>query len=562
MLTPRSRWWAGRAAAAATVAGGMMVAACQIDRPEQSPIPATGAIFDVAKDGSLTKQSDAATEAVDTTEGKEQVSIPTEVALSTGSATTPLESFTSVVRTAVEQFYPNLLAERIPGSAINLYFLVDARGEMVKTAIDTEERSGSCSTTLRSGLAASGGQGEAPIASGGCGQISAGKMGPNKIRVYWAALKSQPGMEGAELTGPYRFAEVTRRGRPSEQALEAAVQQHHPSVLREGLPFGETLWFITDRNSRIVHTGRGPAFGSSRTAELQLEERFPRLDIGAITMSSQVSAATGDRIDVLWATLKEPGSPPDPQDALGSADPARHIRVFTVKTTAPGGTVRIRLSGEAARDLENFRIDGRFTREGNELIATTPFLFIPVSPAPFEATFTSSEGEVRIDAAANDSQVRMTGQRVVLGRKRAGAPIDLLGAERVQRIPLPSPAPDSAVSPVRQGPVSNFSITLNSTGPGIRATCGEGCAWGSLSADYPAGAYRITEHSIEPAQAGQGIAGPGPTAQFAMVVNTTERGIAANCERGCRWTNLGATNPGGTYRVTEQGIHAGRGDEQ
>ncbi|CAN5702035.1 hypothetical protein BH23GEM8_BH23GEM8_10840 [soil metagenome] len=178
---------------------------------------------------------------------------------------------------------------------------------MARTAIDTQERSGDCGGILQSGLGAA--VDWRGTEASGCLRFSAGQVGPNQIHIYWAALKPEPGAGGASPAGPYRFAEFGLRDRPSEGVLRSAIERYHPDVLREGLPIGEALWFVADRGGRVMHAGRGPVYGSSRTASLELEKMHTGIDIGPIWMSSQVRPGTGERIGLVWATVKEPARP-------------------------------------------------------------------------------------------------------------------------------------------------------------------------------------------------------------------------------------------------------------
>lgn len=61
MLSSTPRWWRIRAAGSFLLASGTVSAACQVDRPGQSPLPITGATYVVGEDGSLEKQNYPAT---------------------------------------------------------------------------------------------------------------------------------------------------------------------------------------------------------------------------------------------------------------------------------------------------------------------------------------------------------------------------------------------------------------------------------------------------------------------------------------------------------------------
>jgi hypothetical protein len=182
---------------------------------------------------------------------------------------------------------------------------------MVRTAIDTDERSGNCSVSLEAGLGT-------PVdlkstEGGGCAFYPAGRIGPNRLGVFWASLKSNAGTAGEP--GPYRFHAITSAGRPTEANLRAAVERYHPDVLREGLPRGKVVWFIADRDHRVLHTGRATFYANSDAAKRDLEALHPGVEIRGMLMGS-VPVETGDRIDLVWATLAaEPGAgaPPLPR---------------------------------------------------------------------------------------------------------------------------------------------------------------------------------------------------------------------------------------------------------
>lgn len=106
---------------------------------------------------------------------------------------------------------------------------------------------------------------------------------------------------------------------------------------------------------------------------------------------------------------------------------------------------------------------------------------------------------------------------------------------------------------------SEFSIVVNTTKAGIVVTCEEGCAWERVSAEYPGGAYRITEQGIEPVQQSNEVsADQEQSLGFSIIVNTTGDGIAATCNQGCTWERVSAQYPTEAYRITERGVEPTR----
>jgi hypothetical protein len=424
MLDAHSRGWWPRAVAASALAGLAIVAACRMEQPAQPPVPSTGATYALGEDDALTKLPDTAT-VIPAESVAERGRVPLPSATEGGSPrlgdSAELNPVQRMVLLAVERYYPNVLTEKIPGGRVNLYFLADERGEMVKTGFDTEPRSGSCSAALVSGL----GTAPDPHQLGwlGCGNFRQLTSLPNRVAVYWATLKPRPGEDNAPPTGPFLFGRAASEGRPSEAVLRAAVERYAPDVLRAGLPYGEGLWFVADGDHRVLHAGRWFAKVSSTTARNELEKKLPGTRLGAILMSS-VKTATDESIDVVWATLEEPGDHSAPRRSA-AADPFAQVRTFAVTTRTPGQEVRIRLEGEATGDPGAFRFDGKFSKQGDVILARTPFTFVVVSPAPFRATLTagSPPEEIQLMTEMEGDRMRMSGTAIELRRDRSGEPI-------------------------------------------------------------------------------------------------------------------------------------------
>jgi beta-lactamase regulating signal transducer with metallopeptidase domain len=424
MLNTKPERHLHRAAGAVLVATLAIVAACRMERPGQPPVPATGATYAVGEDGALTKVADsAAVTPADSVAKRGTVVLPSaEAAGSPVLSDSPgLDPVQRTVLRAIERFYPNVLAERIPGGRVNLYFLADAQGEMVKTSFDTEMRSGSCSATLVSGL------GIAPdphqIGGMGCGNFRQLTNLPNQVAVYWATLKPRSGEESAPATGPFLFAKVASQGRPSETMVRAAAEQYAADALRAGLPNGEGLWFVADSDHRVLQSGQWLVKGSSTAARNELERMLPGTRIGSVLMSS-VKTGAGGAVDVVWATTAAPGEP-SASHRSAEGDPFANVRTFAVATRVPGQEVRIRFEGEAARDPRALRIDGKFSRQGDVIVARTPFLLFVVSPAPFAARLTTGipGGEIEMTTEAEGQRLAMTGTAIDVRRDAPGQPI-------------------------------------------------------------------------------------------------------------------------------------------
>lgn len=106
---------------------------------------------------------------------------------------------------------------------------------------------------------------------------------------------------------------------------------------------------------------------------------------------------------------------------------------------------------------------------------------------------------------------------------------------------------------------SPFSFVVDASGPGIMAVCGQGCAWEEVSATYPGGRYRITEEGIEPGRGDVHPTRESPASgRFSVVLSTSGEGINAACGEGCAWNTVSANYPSSTYQITAHGIGPGR----
>jgi hypothetical protein len=252
--------------------------------------------------------------------------------------------------------------------------------------------------------------------------------GPNRIAVFWAALKPRPGEENAPPTGPFLFTEAVERSRTPAPSMRAAIERHHPGTLEAGLPYGESLWFIVGGDGQVLHTGRGLGWGSSAVARADLERKVPGVRIGQITMSSSVKDAQGKGIDLVWARVATPE-----EAAATPAGPFAQVRTYYVTSPVPDQEVSIRLEGEAASNPNAFRVLGKFTAEGSLLRARTPFTFMVVSDAPFGAAISTTGGEVEFGTQWEGRESRFRASSITLKRDSRGGPVMTLYSESAIR---------------------------------------------------------------------------------------------------------------------------------
>jgi beta-lactamase regulating signal transducer with metallopeptidase domain len=454
MLSTRSQRWWPRAMGSFAVAFVCVVAACRVEQPGRPPVPATGVAYSAGEGDTLARLPYTATVIPrKLMEGLQQVS---EGVRSAELASAPhpdrphpeglvdRASLDAILQAAVKRFYPNLLIQPIAGARANLYFLVDARGEMVRTGLDTERRSGPCMGILMAGLGEP--DDRTSIQSGGCGSFT---FGPNKTAVFWAALGARPGEEGASPTGPFPLGAVAAKGLSFDRLIRSAIAQYHPDALRGSLSLGEELWFVVDRDDRVIHTGRSMSYGSSSAARADLERRIPGIRLGAMTMSSSVKDNTGRTIQVTWARLEEQGSSSASELSRQGRDPFTQARTFAVSSQGTDQEVRIVLRGKAVADPNAFRVEGGATRIGDTITVRTPFIFDVVTTAPFSARLSagSSSANIQVITESDGSRSQMSGTFVFLERDDSGTSIRATaGSIRTER--RPQFPPEIVVLPV------------------------------------------------------------------------------------------------------------------
>jgi beta-lactamase regulating signal transducer with metallopeptidase domain len=289
MCTSRPKHWRLRAVGSTALASILVFAACRVERPERSPVPVTGTTYTLGEDGALQPDAPAS---------------PARPADFTVDREEPHGA--RALREAVTRFFPEVVEEEIAASSVNLYFVADARGEMIRTAIDDGEQVGPIDVPLQKNLGLGTEIPRADVEGIGAQRFSAGELGPNNLNIYFVALQPRPGEEDAEPTDIFLFFEGRRP--PPDALLRSAVEQHHPQALLAEGEAGERLWFLVNERNQVLRTGRGITPSSSAEAEALLQAQFPNIRIGRLWMSSAVQTDQGRRIPLVWAQL-ERGSP-------------------------------------------------------------------------------------------------------------------------------------------------------------------------------------------------------------------------------------------------------------
>lgn len=92
---------------------------------------------------------------------------------------------------------------------------------------------------------------------------------------------------------------------PEDGRIADELTNNHPSVLANGVPAGQAVWFITDEEARVLRTG----VDSSEGLVARLQEEHPG-DASDFALFFDAEAADGSTIPVVWIV------PPPPAGVL------------------------------------------------------------------------------------------------------------------------------------------------------------------------------------------------------------------------------------------------------
>lgn len=128
-------------------------------------------------------------------------------------------------------------------------------------------------------------------------------VGPNYVVVAWVMVRGALARDAAAPT----FDLAARRAQTMEARMLATIdaqrrviEHFDPAALSEGVPAGQELWFLIDRNGRVQRAGRRATITDPQAARLEMQKMFPQIRIGYITRGTAVKDATGKRVPVSW----------------------------------------------------------------------------------------------------------------------------------------------------------------------------------------------------------------------------------------------------------------------
>lgn len=133
-------------------------------------------------------------------------------------------------------------------------------------------------------------------------------IGPNYAAVAWAMV---PGAVPRDATAP-TFAIAPRQAQVMEARMLATVdaqrrviEHFDPTAISEGVPAGQELWFLIERNGKVQRAGRRAVITNPETARLAMQKMFPDISVGYVTRGTMVKDAARKRVPVSWQWLEK-----------------------------------------------------------------------------------------------------------------------------------------------------------------------------------------------------------------------------------------------------------------
>jgi beta-lactamase regulating signal transducer with metallopeptidase domain len=133
-------------------------------------------------------------------------------------------------------------------------------------------------------------------------------IGPNYVAVAWAMVR---GAVPRDATAP-TFSIAPRQAQVMEARMLATVdaqrrviERFDPTAISEGVPAGQELWFLIERDGKVQRAGRRAVITDPEAARLAMQKMFPEISVGYVTRGTMVKDATRKRVPVSWQWLEQ-----------------------------------------------------------------------------------------------------------------------------------------------------------------------------------------------------------------------------------------------------------------
>lgn len=218
------------------------------------------------------------------------------VAISPEVARQTLSGRASRFKRAIEERHPDLAFKKVEGGEAYVWLVSNGRGDLIHTSTELNAPEAAAleeiMATRYSGFSPEN------VAVMGVQSFAPGKIGPNRLTVYFLQekLNSPVPPTGSSV---WEIPDYAPLG-----ALEAAVKQLHPELLRDGLDSDKAVWFLADGYGDVQASGILAEYSEPQDFRAMLNERFPRAEVFYRKFSVEIEDDSGDHITVLWASAE------------------------------------------------------------------------------------------------------------------------------------------------------------------------------------------------------------------------------------------------------------------
>ena len=88
-------------------------------------------------------------------------------------------------------------------------------------------------------------------------------------------------------------------------AQRRVIEHFDPIAISEGVPAGQELWFLIERDGKVQRAGRRAVITDPEAARLAMQKMFPEISVGYVTRGTMVKDATRKRVPVSWQWLEK-----------------------------------------------------------------------------------------------------------------------------------------------------------------------------------------------------------------------------------------------------------------
>lgn len=207
---------------------------------------------------------------------------------------------------AVGHFYPQLLSTRLDGRSY-VWAVVNERGEVSQIDMTMRPSWDSDSDFTRNWQAylQRAGVVEAQIRQELVLQLP---IGPNYTAVAWVMVPGAPVQDPSAPTfavAPKQAQTMEARMLATAEAQRRVIEHFDAAALSEGVPAGQELWFLIERDGKALRAGRRTTIIDPQAARMAMKQMFPDLDVGYVTRGTVVKDTSGKRIPVSWQWLEQ-----------------------------------------------------------------------------------------------------------------------------------------------------------------------------------------------------------------------------------------------------------------